>query len=181
VPRAPRAGGLIRFVGGAAAAGLAAEHLAAIEQGVRDQLASGIVAGYPFVGVTVTLLGASSSETEPSEAAFRAAAATAVREGVRKARPVLFEPLMNVTIVTPESYLGAINGDLARRRGVVQSLEESPSAKIIRARVPLAEMFSYATTLRSISQGRATYTMELAEYAEVPAQLRQFVIKDRAA
>jgi elongation factor G len=88
---------------------------------------------------------------------------------------------MNVTIVTPDVYMGTVNGDLARRRGVVQSLEESPAAKVIRARVPLAEMFGYATTLRSISQGRATYTMEFAEYAEVPAHLRQFVIKDRAA
>jgi elongation factor G len=177
----PADGGASRFVAGAAGLRLSADVVAAIEQGVREQLASGIVAGYPFVGLTVTLLGASSSDVAPSDSAFRAAAAAAVREGARKARPVLLEPLMNVTTVTPEAYLGAINGDLARRRGVVQSLEEAPTAKVIRARVPLAEMFSYATTLRSISQGRATHTMEFAEYAELPAHLRQFVIKDRAA
>jgi elongation factor G len=173
-------GGANRFV---VAPGIAAspDVVAAVEQGVRGELASGVVAGYPFVGVQVTLLDAKCGDVEPSGATYKVAAATAFREAARKARPVLLEPIMSVTVATPEVHMGAVSGDLARRRGIVESLEESPAAKIIRARVPLAEMFSYATALRSISQGRATYTMEFAEYAEVPAHLRQFVIRDRAA
>ena len=105
----------------------------------------------------------------------------AFREGARRATPVLLEPVMRVTVVTPDSSMGAVTGDLARRRGVVESLEESLGGKVIKARVPLAEMFGYATQLRSLSQGRATYTMQFSEYAEVPASLSQFVIRDRAA
>jgi elongation factor G len=176
----PIAGGASRF---AVAPGVAVspDVVAAVEQGVREQLASGVVAGYPLVGVQVTLLEATCGDAEPTAATYKAAAATAFREGARKARSVLLEPIMNVTVVTPDVHLGAISGDLARRRGVVESLEESPTAKVVRARVPLAEMFSYATALRSASQGRATYTMEFAEYAEVPAHVSRFVIRDRAA
>ena len=100
---------------------------------------------------------------------------------MRKARPVLLEPIMNVEVVTPEVYMGDVSGDLSRRRGVLQSIEDAPAGKIVRARVPLAEMFGYATALRSLSQGRATYTMEFSQYAEAPANVSQHVIKDRAA
>jgi elongation factor G len=100
---------------------------------------------------------------------------------MRKARPVLLEPIMNVEVVTPQSYMGDISGDLSRRRGVLQSIEDAPSGKIVRARVPLAEMFGYATALRSLSQGRATYAMEFSQYADAPANVSQHVIKDRAA
>ena len=100
---------------------------------------------------------------------------------MRKARPALLEPIMNVEVVTPQSYMGDISGDLSRRRGVLQTIEDAPAGKIVRARVPLAEMFGYATALRSLSQGRATYTMEFSQYAEAPANVSQHVIKDRAA
>jgi elongation factor G len=158
-----------------------ATFVAAVEHGVSEQAASGVVAGYPVVDVKVTLLAGLCTDSEPSEVTFRTAGATAFREGARKARPVLLEPIMTVTVVTPDTYLGAVTGDLARRRGVVESLEDSPGGKVVRARVPLAEMFGYSTTVRSMSQGRATHTMQFSHYAEVPANVRQFVIRDRAA
>ena len=105
----------------------------------------------------------------------------AKKSGAKKARPVLLEPIMQVAVVTPEPYMGDVNGDLARRRGVLQGLDDSPAGRIVRARVPLSEMFGYATKLRSLSQGRATYTMEFSQYAEVPAHVTQDVIRDRAA
>ena len=163
------------------AAGVPAAYAAAVEQGVREQAASGVVAGYPVVDAMVTLLGAASGDAEATDAAFRAAGAAALREGARKARPVLLEPIMSVTVVTPDTYMGAVTGDLARRRGVVESLDDAPVGKAVKARVPLAEMFGYTTTLRSMSQGRATHTMQFSQYAEVPAHVSQFVIKDRAA
>jgi elongation factor G len=164
-----------------AAAVVPVRYVAAVERGVREEAASGAVAGYPVVDFQVTVLAATCTDREPSEATFRAAAAAAFREGARKARPVLLEPIMTVTAVTPDSYMGAVTGDFARRRGVVESLEDSPAGKVVRARVPLAEMFGYATTLRSLSQGRATFAMQFSQYAEVPANVSQFVIRDRAA
>jgi elongation factor G len=165
-----------------AAAGAVPQAFApAVDQGVRDQMATGIVAGYPVVDVKVTLVGGSQHATDSTAAAFRLAAAAAFKDGAKAARPVLLEPVMNVQVVTPDAYMGDVNGDLARRRGVVQALDDSPAGKIVRARVPLAEMFGYATKLRSLSQGRATYTMQFSEYAEVPANVIQNVIRDRAA
>jgi len=171
--------GTCRFV--AMAGDMPAEGIAAIESGVRDQAGSGVVAGYPVVDLEVSLLSAVANDREAVEIGYRAAASAAFREGARRATPVLLEPVMRVTVVTPDSSMGAVTGDLARRRGVVESLEESLGGKVIKARVPLAEMFGYATQLRSLSQGRATYTMQFSEYAEVPASLSQFVIRDRAA
>jgi elongation factor G len=154
----------------------------AVDQGVRDQMAAGVIAGYPVIDVKVTVLGGSHGELDSPAVAFRFAGAAAFKEGVRKARPVLLEPIMNVIVVTmPEVSMGDISGDLSRRRGVLQSIEDSAASKTVRARVPLAEMFGYATTLRSLSQGRATYTMEFSQYAEAPATVSQHVIKDRAA
>jgi elongation factor G len=164
-----------------AAAGVPAEIVAICDQGVREALASGVIAGYPLVDVRVTALDASQRGPEPSAALVKLAAAAAVRDAVRKARPALLEPIMNVSVVTPQAHLGDISGELSRRRGVLQSIEDAAAGKIVRARVPLAEMFGYATTLRSLSQGRATYTMEFAQYAEAPATVSQHVIKDRAA
>jgi elongation factor G len=158
-----------------------AEAVPAVDQGVREQMAAGVIAGYPVVDVKVTVLGGSHRDVESIAAAYRFAGAAAFKEGARKARPTLLEPIMNVEVVTPQSYLGDISGDLSRRRGVLQSIEDAPTAKILRARVPLAEMFGYATALRSLSQGRATYTMEFSQYAEAPATVSQHVIKDRAA
>jgi elongation factor G len=160
---------------------LPAEAAPAVDQGVREQMAAGVVAGFPVVDVKVTLLQGAHRDVEAVPAAFKAAGATAFREGVRKARPTLLEPIMNVEVVTPQAYVGDVSGDLSRRRGVLQSIEDAPMAKIVRARVPLAEMFGYATTVRSLSQGRATYTMEFSQYAEAPANVSQHVIKDRAA
>jgi elongation factor G len=158
-----------------------AEAVPAVEAGVREQMAAGVIAGFPIVDVKVTVLGGAHRDLESSVAAFRIAGAAAFTEGVRKARPILLEPIMNVEVVTPQAHLGDISGDLSRRRGVLQSIEDGPTAKILRARVPLAEMFGYATALRSLSQGRAMYTMEFSQYAEAPANVSQHVIKDRAA
>ena len=146
-------------------------------------MAAGVIAGYPVVDVKVTVLDGSHARCSIRAAvAFRFAGAAAFKEGVRKARPVLLEPIMNVDRRdVPRSTMGDVSGDLSRRRGVLQSIEDSPAGKIVRARVPLAEMFGYATALRSLSQGRATYTMEFSQYAEAPANVSQHVIKDRAA
>ena len=168
------------FVDAVSSGTLPADAVPAIEQGVREQMAAGVIAGYPVVDVKVTALDGAHRDLE-SNAAFRVASAAAFKEGVRKARPTLLEPIMNVEVVTPQSHLGDLSGDLSRRRGILQSIEDAPTAKILRARVPLAEMFGYATALRSLSQGRATYTMEFSQYAEAPATVSQHVIKDRAA
>jgi elongation factor G len=156
-----------------------AHALPAVEQGVREQISTGVLAGYPVVDVRVTLLGAVVRNVLDGQSAFKAAAAAALRDGVRKARPVLLEPIMTVDVQTPPAHLGAVSGDLSRRRGTVQSVGDSPAGKVVRARVPLAEMFGYATALRSLTQGRATYAMEFSQYAEAPANVN--VIKDRAA
>jgi elongation factor G len=156
------------------------EYIPAVDKGVREQMANGVIAGYPVVDVKVTIYDGSYHDVDSSEIAFKVAGSMAFKEGAKKAKPVLLEPIMNVEAVTPEEYMGDVNGDLNRRRGVLQGLEDAPAGKIVRAQVPLSEMFGYATTLRSMSQGRATYTMEFAHYAEVPANVAQDVIKDRA-
>ena len=169
------------FVDGDRRRGVPAEAVPAVDEGVREQMAAGVIAGYPVADVKVTLLGGAHGGSDSSAAAFKLAGAAAFKEGMRKARPALLEPIMNVEVVTPQSYMGDISGDLSRRRGVLQTIEDAPAGKIVRARVPLAEMFGYATALRSLSQGRATYTMEFSQYAEAPANVSQHVIKDRAA
>src|SRR5262249_9388130 len=136
-------------------------------------------AGYPVVDVRVTIFDGSYHDVDSSEIAFGIAGSIAFKEGAKKARPVLLEPIMNVEGVTPEDYMGDVNGDLNRRRGLLQGLEDSPAGKIVRALVPLSEMFGYATQLRSMSQGRATFTMEFSHYTEVPSNVAQSVIKDR--
>jgi elongation factor G len=153
--------------------------LAAVDKGVREQMANGPVAGFPVVDVKVTVCGGSYHEVDSSQLAFEIAGSMAFKAGAKRARPTLLEPIMRVEVVTPEAYTGEINGDLHRRRGVLQSLEDSPAGKIVRAEVPLAEMFGYATTLRSMSQGRATYTMELARHAAVPGNVEQELMKHR--
>jgi elongation factor G len=153
----------------------------AVDEGVRRQMAAGVIAGYPVADVKVTLLGGAHGGLESGAGMFELAGAACFKEGMRKARPALLEPIMSVEVVTPQSHMGDISGDLSRRRGVLQTIEDSPAGKIVRARVPLAEMFGYATALRSLSQGRATYTMEFSQYAEAPANVIQHVIKDRAA
>jgi len=158
-----------------------AEFVPAVDQGVREQMAAGVVAGYPVVDVKVTVLDGAHRGSDSSSAVFKLAGAAAFKEGARKAAPKLLEPIMNVEVVTPHAYLGDVTGDLSRRRGVLQSIDDAPERKIARARVPLAEMFGYATALRSMSQGRATYTMEFSQYAEAPATVSRHLIEDRAA
>jgi elongation factor G len=155
------------------------EFIPAVDKGVREQMTNGVIAGYPMVDCKVTLYDGSYHDVDSSEIAFKIAGSMAFRDGARKAKPVLLEPVMKVEIVTPEDYMGDVNGDLNRRRGILQGLEDAPAGKIVRAEVPLAEMFGYATQLRSMSQGRATYTMEFAHYAEVPDNVAEGLIKDR--
>ena len=146
------------------------EFIPAVDKGVKEQMSNGVITGFPVVDVKVSLYDGSFHDVDSSEVAFRVAGSMAFRQGALKANPVLLEPVMKVEIVTPEDYMGDVNGDLSRRRGILQGMDESPAGKIIKAEVPLAEMFGYATDLRSMSQGRATYTMEFEKYSEAPRQ-----------
>jgi elongation factor G len=152
------------------------EYIPAVDKGIQEQLANGIVAGYPVVDVKATLYDGSYHEVDSSEMAFKIAGSMAFKEGASKANPVLLEPIMKVEVVTPEEYLGAVTGDLNRRRGMLHGTEDSPAGKIIRAEVPLSEMFGYATDLRSATQGRATYTMEFGKYNQVPPNIAEGII-----
>ena len=144
------------------------EYIPAVDKGVREQMENGVIAGYPLVDCKVTLFDGSYHDVDSSEMAFKIAGSMGFREGASRANPVLLEPIMKVEVVTPEEYMGDVMGDLNRRRGLPQGLDDTPAGKIIRAEVPLAEMFGYATDLRSMSQGRAVYSMEFEKYAEVP-------------
>jgi len=144
------------------------EFIPAVDQGIQDQMRNGVIAGHRLIGVKATLLGGSSHDVDSSEMAFKIAAAMAFREGAMNANPVLLEPVMIVEVVTPEEYMGDVVGDLNRRRGMIVGMEETPSGKVVKAEVALSEMFGYSTDLRSSTQGRATYTMAFAKYADVP-------------
>ncbi len=153
------------------------EFIPAVEKGMREAITSGPLAGYPVVGIKVKLVFGSYHDVDSSEMAFKLAASMAFKEGFRKAQPVLLEPIMKVEIVSPEDYLGDVMGDVSRRRGVLQGQDDSPSGKIINAMIPLGEMFGYATSLRSMSQGRATFSMEFDHYEEAPNNIAEAVIK----
>jgi len=153
------------------------EYIPAVDKGIQEQLQNGVVAGYPVVDVKVTLFDGSFHEVDSSEMAFKIAGSQCFRQGAQKATPVLLEPIMGVEVVTPEEYMGDVMGDLSRRRGVLQGMDESPAGRVIRAEVPLAEMFGYSTDLRSATQGRATYTMEFSKYSEAPANIAEAIIK----
>jgi elongation factor G len=153
------------------------EYIPAVDKGVQEQLQNGVIAGYPVVDVKVTLFDGSFHEVDSSEMAFKIAGSQCFKQGAQKAKPVLLEPIMNVEVVTPEEYMGDVMGDLNRRRGIVQGMEDSPAGRLIRAEVPLAEMFGYSTDLRSATQGRATYSMEFIKYAEAPANIAEAIIK----
>ena len=155
------------------------EYISAVDKGVQDQMGNGVIAGYPVVDCKVTLYDGSYHDVDSSEIAFRIAGSMAFKDGAARAKPVLLEPVMKVEVVSPENYMGDVNGDLNRRRGILQGLDDSPMGKIIRAEVPLAEMFGYATDLRSMSQGRATYTMEFSRYAHAPPSVAREIIKAR--
>jgi elongation factor G len=153
------------------------EFIPAVDKGIQEQMENGVLAGYPMMDVKVTLFDGSYHDVDSSEMAFKIAGSMGFREGALNAGPVLLEPMMKVEVVTPEDYMGDVMGDLNRRRGIVQGMDDGVSGKIIRAEVPLSEMFGYATDLRSATQGRATYSMEFAEYAEAPANVAEAIIK----
>jgi elongation factor G len=153
------------------------EYINAVDKGIQEQLENGVIAGFPVVDVQVTLYDGSYHDVDSSEMAFKIAGSMAIKEGCQKASPVLLEPIMKVEVVTPEDYMGDVMGDLNRRRGLVQGMEDSPAGKLVRAEVPLAEMFGYATDLRSATQGRATYSMEFAKYNEAPTSVADAVMK----
>jgi elongation factor G len=165
------------FVNGIVGGVVPREYIPAVDKGAKEQLENGVIAGFPMVDVRVTAFDGSYHDVDSNEMAFKIAASMGVKEGARKANPVLLEPMMKVEVETPEDYMGDVIGDLNRRRGLVQGMEDGPSGKIVRAEVPLAEMFGYATDLRSQTQGRAGYSMEFSRYAEAPNSVAEAVIK----
>ena len=171
------AGAGYEFVNGIVGGVVPREYVPAVDKGVQEQAKNGVLAGYPVVDIKVTIFDGSYHDVDSNEMAFKIAGSMAFKEGVVKASPVLLEPIMKVEVVTPDDYMGDVNGDLNRRRGVLQGMDESPAGRIVRAEVPLSEMFGYATSLRSMTQGRATYSMEFAKYAEVPPNVAESVIK----
>ena len=152
------------------------EYIPAVEKGAKEQLENGVIAGYPVVDVKVTVFDGSYHDVDSNEMAFKIAASMGVKNGVEKARPVILEPIMAVEVITPEEYMGDVMGDLNRRRGMIQGMEDTPTGKELKADVPLSEMFGYATNVRSLSQGRASYTMTFAKYAEAPASIQEEII-----
>jgi elongation factor G len=165
------------FVNGIVGGVVPREYIPAVDKGVKEALGGGVIAGYPVVDVKVTIFDGSYHDVDSNEMAFKIAGSMAVKDGVRKAKPVLLEPIMKVEVVTPEDYSGDVIGDLNRRRGQIQGMDDGHSGKVITAEVPLAEMFGYATSVRSMSQGRATFTMEFAKYMEVPNNVADAVLK----
>jgi elongation factor G len=157
------------------------EYIPAVEKGLRETLPAGVLAGYPVVDVKVTLFYGSYHEVDSNENAFKMAASMGFKEGMRRASPVLLEPMMAVEVETPEQFVGNVIGDLMSRRGQMQNQEDVAGTIVIKAEVPLAEMFGYSTTLRSLSQGRATYTMEFKHYAEAPKNVAESIVNQKAA
>jgi elongation factor G len=155
------------------------EYIPAVDKGLRDSLNNGVLAGFPVVDVKVTLFDGSYHEVDSSEQAFKMAASMAFKDGMRKATPILLEPMMAVEVETPEDYMGDVMGDLNRRRGIIQGMDDMAGGKTVRAEVPLAEMFGYSTDLRSMSQGRATYSMEFKHYTEAPRNVAEAVINKK--
>ncbi len=170
-------GGCYEFVNGIVGGVVPKEYIPAVDKGIQEALEGGVIAGYPIVDVKVTLTDGSYHDVDSNEMAFKIAASMGFKEGFRKAKPVLLEPIMKVEVVTPEDYFGDIVGDLNRRRGQILSMEESVMGKVVTAEVPLAEMFQYSTSMRSMSQGRATYTMEFGKYMEVPSHVAEAILK----
>ena len=174
-PQAPGTG--YEFVNAIVGGVVPREYVPAVDKGVQEQMGKGVLAGFPVVDVKVTIFDGSYHEVDSSEIAFKIAGSMGFKDGALKAGAVLLEPIMKVEVVTPEDYMGDVMGDLNRRRGMLQGMDDSPSGKVIRAEVPLAEMFGYSTDLRSATQGRATYSMEFAKYNEAPATIAEAVIK----
>ncbi len=165
------------FVNGIVGGAIPKEYIPAVDKGIREATANGVLAGYPVVDVKVTLFDGSYHDVDSNEMAFKIAGSMAFKDAMSNANPVILEPIMKVEVVTPEDYYGDIVGDLNRRRGQIVGMEDSVSGKVVTAEVPLAEMFQYSTSMRSMSQGRATYTMEFAKYLEVPSNVAQTLRK----
>ncbi len=155
------------------------EYIPAVQKGIEEQMQNGIVAGYPLLGLKAAVFDGSYHDVDSSEMAFKIAASMATKQLSAKGGAVLLEPVMKVEVVTPEDYMGDVMGDLNRRRGLIQGMDDTPSGKVIRAEVPLGEMFGYATDVRSMSQGRASYSMEFSKYAEAPANIAEAIIKNQ--
>jgi elongation factor G len=170
-----RAGGFVfesKVVGGT----VPREYIAPVEKGIREAMDTGVLAGYPMVDFKATLIDGSYHEVDSSEMAFKIAASMCFKDAVKKGDPVILEPVMNVEVVTPENYMGDVIGDLNSRRGRIQSMEQRGNVQTVKAQVPLSDMFGYATDLRSITQGRATYTMQFSHYEEVPKSIAEAII-----
>jgi elongation factor G len=166
------------FVNGIVGGSVPREFIPAIEKGIKEAAETGVMAGYPVVDVKVTAFDGSYHDVDSNEMAFKIAASMGFKDGFRKAKPILLEPIMKVEVVTPEEYSGDVIGDLNRRRGQIMGMDDGPSGKAVTAEVPLSEMFGYATTVRSMSQGRATFTMEFEKYVEVPPNIADTIIKN---
>ena len=155
------------------------EYIGSVSKGIEEQMTNGVLAGYPMIGVKATLFDGSYHDVDSSEMAFKIAGSMALKEGAKKANACILEPIMKVEVVTPEDYLGDVMGDLNRRRGMIEGMDENPSGRVINALVPLSEMFGYATNVRSMSQGRASFSMEFNKYSEVPNNIAEEIIKQR--
>jgi elongation factor G len=167
-----------KVVGGA----IPREYIGSVEQGIREAMEAGVLAGYPMVDLKVKLTDGSYHEVDSSEMAFKIAGSMALREAARRSNPVLLEPIMDVEVVTPEEYIGTVVGELSSRRGKVGGILQRGDARVVGASVPLAEMFGYSTSLRSMSQGRAVYTMQFSHYEDVPKQKADEILnRGRAA
>jgi elongation factor G len=173
----PNPGKGYEFVNGIVGGSVPREFIPAVDKGIKEAVDTGVIAGYPVVDVKVTAFDGSYHDVDSNEMAFKIAGSMGFKEGFRKAKPVLLEPIMKVEVVTPEEYSGDVIGDLNRRRGQITGMDEGPSGKVISGEVPLSEMFGYATTVRSMSQGRATFTMEFEKYVEVPPNIADSIIK----
>jgi elongation factor G len=165
------------FINGVVGGTVPREYVPAVDKGIKEAIETGVIAGYPVVDVKVTLFDGSYHDVDSNEMAFKIAGSMGFKEGFKRAKPVLLEPIMKVEVVTPEDYSGDVIGDLNRRRGQITGMDETPAGKAITADVPLSEMFGYATSVRSMSQGRATFTMEFAKYVEVPPNIADGIIK----
>ncbi|WP_020683898.1 elongation factor G [Marinobacterium rhizophilum] len=169
----------LEFVNEIVGGSIPKEYIPAIQKGIEEQMKNGVIAGYPLIGLKARLYDGSFHEVDSNEMAFKIAASQALKKYAQEASPCLLEPMMKVEVVTPEDYMGDVMGDLNRRRGLVQGMDDTTGGKVIRAQVPLGEMFGYATDLRSATQGRATYSMEFDDYAEAPANIAEAVINQK--
>ena len=170
-------GAMYEFVNKVTGGRVPREYIPSVDQGFQDAMQYGVLAGYPLVGVRATLLDGAAHDVDSSELAFKIAGSMGFKEASRRADPVLLEPIMSVEVRTPEDYMGEVIGDLNSRRGHIQSMEDVSGAKVVRALVPLSEMFGYVGDLRSKTQGRAVYTMQFDSYAEVPRNVAEEIIK----